>query len=269
MKIIKHTLKQLAVASAFTAAFTSQGALGASLLYDFNHLSSGALVGQDGWQQMGTNPSAQIGGGSQDGTQYINPTDGWAEIQRSGTFALPDYSNAVTGVFGADMFSKDWGSYVGLATDTNFGGGTLFLNFDDQRDEFRLRGSSFTDVSISNFSSIADTTWLRAWVEIDFTAFGGAGSASVFVQDLLASTPTTIAVAGMQNVNLGLTPGTGGNSDPASWQYVFVGETAGVNGIDNLYFEANDATPTPITGPLSLMALGLTGLALRRSRQSS
>lgn len=257
--MMKHTLTLLAVASAFTA----QSALGASLLYDFNHLSSGALIGQDSWQQYAGQPSAQIGSGSQDGTLYVNPTDGWAAIQRSASFALPDYSNAVTGVFGADMFSQDWGSYMGLTTAADGSGGTLFLNFDDERDQFRLRGTSFNDVVISSFSSVVNTTWLRARVEIDFTANGGAGSASVFVQDLLDSNASMIAVAGMQNVNIGLTPGTGGNSDPASWQYAFVGETAGVNGIDNLYFEAHDATPTPIAGPLSLMALGLAAMRLR------
>lgn len=264
MITIKQSMKLLAISSAFAA----QSALGASLLYDFNHLSSGALVGQDSWQQMETQASVQIGGGSQDGTQYVNSSNGWAAAQRSGSFALPDYSNAVTGVFGADMFSQDWGSYMGLATDNNFSAGTLYLNFDDQRDQFRLRGTSFTDITISNFSSIVDTTWLRARVEIDFTAYGGAGSASVFVQDLLDTNASVIAVAGLQNINIGLTPGTGGNHDPASWQYAFVGEADGINGIDNLYFEANDATPTPIAAPLSLMTLGLVTLGLRRARQS-
>lgn len=245
----------------------------APFTYDFNSFASPAgpgLSDQDGWS-ISAGDKLRTDSNSHDGSVRIfgvnNPGNGGMVHLRDGNFLMPDYANATTGVFGADLFSQDWGSRVAIGTDADgvWGGSgyAVFVDYDDQRNQFRFRGNNFSTITVSA-SSLVPGTWIGTRVEIDFLANGGAGSGTVFVRDILNNGSWQV-VSAMQNINLGLTPGSGDVLDPGEWNASIVNASAGVNGFDNLFFDAQYAVPAP--GALLLLGFGLIGLGAARRTQ--
>lgn len=259
------------IASAFALGMATQ-AQAAPFEYDFNDFVDPAGTGlpdQDGWSMTQPNRFVADNARSHDGSISIHilydRTNAMVHI-RDQDFQIPDYANATTGVFGADLSSNDWGSNVGIGFDADgLTGGTqlaLHIRFDDQRNQFMMRGAGFNDITIAA-NSVVPGTWIGTRMEIDFLANNGAGSGTMFVRDILNNGGWQV-VSAMQNINLGLTPGSGTFLDPATWNTSFVSLNAGRNGIDNLFFDAQSAASVPAPGALALLGLGLIGIAARR-----
>ncbi len=81
------------------------------------------------------------------------------------------------------------------------------------------------------------TGWHRYKLFLDLDANDGAGSITMFVAEMEGD---YVAVPEISDLNLGMTPGTGTSSDPATWTKMFIHATGGNSGFDNLYIEQPD-----------------------------
>ena len=129
-------------------------------------------------------------------------------------------------------------------------------------------GSNNLTLPVATGSGNSD--WYRLLVNIDYLANGGDGSASLYFKDLTLGQTNFTPVAGMQNLNLGLTASNLANNQVTDWtQYQIRVDSTGM--LDNISagqainFDA--ATPEP--GSLLLFAASLvscTACLARRRR---
>ena len=63
---------------------------------------------------------------------------------------------------------------------------------------------------------------------MDFTAYDGEGSGSLYARDLTLGETNYTAVANLQNINLKIRSRLGTSAPPSSWNALFIGSDSGV-----------------------------------------
>jgi len=251
-----------------TLLWTSTGPAHA-VSYDFNALSGSDTSpyanpnGQDNWTSEGFIFSSPISswfvGVSQtlgfDGTQAlrfdrIGPGYG-ADASRinDGAFAIPTFAGLVTeAFFQADFGVGHWGNLFALGYDANtdskirkttpneIGPRLIIGSQSDVGVQVMDATGTITKVPLSNVSAFGGH-WVRLRLVMDFTANGGQGSGDVYFQNLTNGDTSLQPVTGLQDINLGLTPGSGDASDPANWNGMWGHMEGATNELDNILVE--------------------------------
>ena len=225
-------------------------------LYDFNSLTEGTknLNGQDGWVTH-----YQTATSSQDfDVAYVCGSDmapdeslaiwypyGGSGVGRTATRkASPNFNfnfqNGGIMDLEIDMNRTWWGSFFGVGFDSDGDGhilpgmtetdGGVYLFVKSQGD------SGHAKVYLPDGSNIPfdyeQGGWTRYKMSFDFTAYGGAGAVTVFVQP--GCEGDWIQMAGCTNVCMNLTPGSGDKNDYHVWDGLYFHSQGGTGGFDNL-----------------------------------
>lgn len=238
------------------------GAQSCGNLYDFNGLTGSdvppysALDAQDGWTAESYNTGIACGVAAtlgQDGTQalrfeQVGPNVGCdASRLNDGAWSLPSFGGAETSAFfQADFSVSYWGAYLALGYDAD-GNGKIrgseagergpLLGVDSQSNHgisIIAADGTANVVPLTTIPGASGGTWLRLRLVMDFTANGGSGSGSVDYVNLSAGGTEWAPVAGLQGIDLGLTPGSGNAADPANWSAVWLHFEGATNQLDNL-----------------------------------
>jgi hypothetical protein len=110
--------------------------------------------------------------------------------------------------------------------------------------------------------------WLRLQLVANFTANGGSGSATLYWEDLTRGDSSFTAVAGLTNINLGLTSSI---AAPSKWNALLtrLDSTSEDNGVafDNLDPNVNAPVPEPSMSALMIVAAGLAVCAWRKRKR--
>lgn len=225
-------------------------------LYDFNNLTTGSqnLNGQDGWVTHYHNATS-----SQDfNVDYVCGSDmapdesiavwypyGGSGVGRTATrkaSANFNFNFQQGGIMDLemDMNRTWWGAFFGVGFDGDHDGhilpgmsdadGGVYLFIKSQGD------SGHSKICLPNGTSVEfafdEGGWNRYKMSFDFTAYGGEGSVTVFVQP--GCSGDWIQQAATTNVNMHLTPGSGDKNDYTVWDGLFFHSQGGTGGFDNL-----------------------------------
>ena len=225
-------------------------------LYDFNSLTTGSqnFNGQDGWVTH-----YQTASSSQDfNVDYVCGSDmspdesiaiwypyGGSGVGRTATRKASsnfNFSFQQGGIMDLemDMNRTWWGNFFGVGFDGDGdghilpgmsdadGGVYLFCKGQGDSGHARLHLPNGTSVEFA----FDEGGWNRYKMSFDFTAYGGEGSVTVFVQP--GCTGEWIQQAAATNVNMHLTPGSGDKNDYQVWDGLFFHSQGGTGGFDNL-----------------------------------
>lgn len=225
-------------------------------LYDFNNLTTGSqnFNGQDGWvTHYQTAASSQdfnvdfVCGSdmSPDETIAVWYPYGGSGVGRTATRkASPNFNFSFQqgGIMDLemDMNRTWWGNFFGVGFDSDGDGcilpgmtdadGGVYLSCKGQGDNGHAK------LHLPNGTSIEfdfdQGGWNRYKMSFDFTAFGGEGSVTVFVQP--GCTGEWLQQAAATNINMHLTPGSGDKNDYQAWDGLFFHSQGGTGGFDNL-----------------------------------
>ena len=238
------------------------------IMYDFNSLSTGTLVGQDGWyiQRTGGNPASIVTDRGPNGTNNMvqnNTNVVGARALPSGTY----YTGTETGAVlqydvkwsrtwtGTTMWvggngtqthlSDDWyGSQAQLGPSLGFynatgGNATSTYNFQlGAKNTAADAGNDGGWIRYEQVSTVPLGHWVTLRLVMDFTANGGAGSGSLFYKDLTANDVNFTPMSALQNINLGLTNGgmaTGCTPDKWNQMGFYLEGTDTTESLDNIY----------------------------------
>jgi len=236
-------------------------ALSAQFVYDFENLIGTdqhpftILDGQDGWSEQTFNASNNCGVTatlSHDGTkalrfQEAGPGYGCdaSRINDNNWLYAPFSGTETHAMFQVDIRVGFWGGTFGLAHDTNGDliirgnqpgeRGVRFSVGGQTNQQFRLYAADQTFVQ-APLTSIGASGghWLRVRVIMDFTAAGGAGEGSVFVQNLTTSAPGYVAVPGLQNIPLALDQSAFDATNPLLWDAMWLHFEGATYELDNI-----------------------------------
>lgn len=272
------------------AALTAP-ALAANFLYDFDALTTGGLIAQDGWYSPRSywgNPtivSSTAPSGTSNMIQETGTGSGGYAAARAlptGTFysgtetaAVFQYDAQATRFYsGNTMWLGGNGDHQVLGDDwsgaqAKLGPSLGFYNSTAGVYTFRLgtKAASGGWTILSYVSTVPLGDWVSIQLIMDFTANAGAGSGSLFFKDLTTGETSFTAAPGLQNINLGLTVGAGlaAGYTPDKWNQIGF-DFAPVNTypakLDNLLVSSTIPEPSA----LPLLALG--GLMLGRRRRA-
>ena len=235
--------------------------------YDFNNLTIGAnLNGQDGWTSVvntgstydlvvgynmaGPGTSAGTGSTTPDNTlgvfyDYPGPNYG-RTASRVTTTGFP-FNFAIGGIMEiqVDMCTAWWGDFFGIGYDKNNNG--YLVPGVEQQVAYEANeggiGIYLSDASAANcvfmkpdgtkIPIVYDSMSLwNTWkIFIDFDANSGAGAASLFAKK---PNGNFVNIPAVQNLNLGLTPGSADRKDPAKWSKIFIQALGGYSAFDNI-----------------------------------
>jgi len=237
---------------------------------DFNGLNMDVINGQDGWTSVNNinadgNTSCvdiYIGYGSQtspDLTMNAYYPCGGPNVGRTAsrvsTPAFPfDFGNASIMEIQVDIYSAWWGTFFGFGYDAN-GNGYIVPGIEQtaayQTNEGGIgiylcrRPQSANLISFMKpdgtkihftYDSIY-AGWNTYKMVIDFDANGGQGNLSLFAKSPgQAFNP----IQDVQNINLGLTRGSGTKTDPAKWTKMFIQSTGAYGAFDNIIIRQPD-----------------------------
>jgi len=246
--------------SLLAALLTS--AVSAQFIYDFNGLNGAdphpfiLLDGQDNWSEQTYNAANRCGVTatlSHDGTQSLRfqesgPGYG-CDASRINDFSwlyAPFIGTETNAMFQADIRVGYWGGAFGLAHDTN--GDTIIRgNQPGERGvrfhvgtnsgvQFRLYAAdqTFVQVPLASLGPVSGGHWLRVRVIMDFTAAGGAGHGSVFVQNLTLAAPGFTPVPGLQGIPLALDQTALDASNPLLWDAMWLHFEGATYELDNI-----------------------------------
>ena len=240
------------------------------VLYDFNDLDEGDINGQDQWttvvnssgspNEMDVAYSYQ-GAVSYDGTKAVFYGQSGGNFGRTGSRTTQDnfpFDFTVGGPvqIEVDIHTGWWGTLFGFGYDANDNGYLMpaqetIIEIEENEGGFgfHLGSASANNPAINSFympdGSVLQYTfplpsiggWHRYKLFIDLDANDGAGSITMFVAEMDGD---FVAVAEISDINLGMTPGTGTSTDPATWAKIFMHGTGGTSGFDNLFIDQPD-----------------------------
>jgi len=254
----------------------------AQATYDFESLSPGLLVGQDGWQAGHGSPSqievmdvAHPSNTSRvAGMDVVNMVGIYATRISDAAFAVPAFSSSDTHVVVQFDCRVNWSAgpnsvaAFGLWHDLN--GNGLLDQFGEMGPAFGYNynrnippsleiraGGEGTPVRQDISSLVSPGDWLRVRMTADLTANGGAGTGSLAYMNLSAGETAFTDLPDLQDVDLNLSAGPA----PETWDALCIrlDTLYPLVGVDNLV----PRVPEPLT--LGLLVVG--GLAPRRRRR--
>ncbi|HBG71370.1 MAG: hypothetical protein A2W93_14020 [Bacteroidetes bacterium GWF2_43_63] len=240
---------------------------------DFNALNMDVINGQDGWTSVNNinadgNTSCvdiNIGYGS------LTPPDlsmcayyscGGPNVGRTASrVSAPsfpfDFANASIMEIQVDITAAWWGTFFGFGYDANSNGYVVPGIEQTAAYESNEGGIGFyltkrpqsaalncfmkpdgTKITFTYDSLYAG--WNTYKMIIDFDANGGAGSLSLYGKSPGGAFD---AISQIQNINLGLTPGTNTKTDPATWTKLFIQSTGSYAAFDNIIIRQPDVPP--------------------------
>ncbi len=241
---------------------------------DFNNLSNGNLVGQDGWLFDHNNP--QVGDGTGVDTSKIVFSTGGADLAVHSRGVIPTAQNSSLQQFDANLNNSAFGNALfGLGDAAGNNSIAFGLNVPGNGPQQGASSFYLFDRS-SQFSSnhyIASTIpagtashWYRLQFMMDFAANSGDGAGSLSYEDLTLGDTAFTPVSGIQNINLGLTAGNAATLDPTTWTHDVIYVADG-GSLDNLVV-GSTAAATPEPGACALiLASGLSGGCLLHRRK--
>jgi len=246
------------------------GANAQEVLYDFNDLDEGNLNGQDNWTTVvnaGGSPNemdvaySYLGAVSYDGSKAVFYGQSGGNYGRTGSRTSHDdfpFDFTLGGPvqIEIDIHTGWWGTLFGFGYDANSNGYLMqaqetIVEIEDNEGGFgfHLGGASASYPAVNSFympdgSTIQYTFpldeiggWHKYKLFLDLDANDGAGSITMFVAEMEGD---YVAVSEISDLNLGMTPGTGTSTDPATWTKVFLHATGGTTGFDNLLIDQPD-----------------------------
>lgn len=268
---MKNTLKTISIAL-FVLLLSSITAKAQMLEYviDFNNLNMDVINGQDGWSSVDNiNPDGNtscvdinIGYGTATppdltmGAYYAcgGPNVGRTASRLTSTAFPFDFANGSIMEIQVDMYPAWWGTFFGFGYDANSNGYIVPGIEQTAAYESNEGGIGFyltrrpqsaalncfmkpdgTKITFSFDSLYAN--WNTYKMIIDFDANSGAGSLSLYVKSPGGSFN---AITQVQNINLGLTPGSNTKTDPATWTKLFIQSTGSYAAFDNIIIRQPD-----------------------------
>ena len=231
-------------------------------IYDFNDLDEGNLNGQDSWTtvvNLGGSPNEMdvafvyLNVVSYDGTKAVFYGQSGGNYGRTGSRESQenfpfDFTIGGTVEIEIDIHTGWWGTLFGFGYDAN-GNGYLMpayetiINIEDNEGGFgfhigdkdlpQILSFFMPDGSTFEYTFPLATTqgWHRYKLFLDLDANNGAGSITMFVAEMGED---FVPVTEITDLNLGMTPGSGTSSDPATWTKIFLHATGGTSGFDNM-----------------------------------
>jgi hypothetical protein len=249
-----------------------------AVIYDFNGLSTGNLSGQQGWKtaKHGTGQDIEVQAGiGADGTQAICcvPSGSGNEVVAThvndANFSMPNYSSVATHAsFQVDLRSSFWGTEVGLGYDQSGDGHIgrsnaaekgMVLIADRNQDRLRFVDATGTETVITLSNLMTTDNWFRLKVDMDFTANGGQGEATVSWADAVLDTAFQ-EVAGLTGLNMGLNAAATDADNVNNWNAVYTSFLGAGGQLDNI------AGHVPEPGTLLVFGFGLLGVGAMRRR---
>jgi len=262
----------------------------AQFVYDFDHLLGSdphpftLLDGQDNWTEQTFNAGNRCGVTatlSHDGSQSLRfqesgPGYGCdaSRINDGAWLFAPFIGNERSAMFQCDMQVGFWGGSFGLGHDTNGDGlvrgsqtgerGVRFHLGTQVNQQLRLyrADQSFVQASLASAGGIGGGDWVRVRVVMDLGANAGAGSGSLFVQNLSQGAVSFTAVPGLQDVDLALDQNAADATNPLLWDALWLHFEGATYGLDNIEVGwAGYAVPfgtgcAGASGPVELAAVG-------------
>lgn len=247
---------------ALSAVCALSAAAHAQFVYDFNSLSGSdqhpftLLAGQDNWTATTYNANNDLGVTATlafDGTpalrfQESGPGYGCDASRINDAFWLfpPFFGNERTAMFQCDIRVGYWGGSFGLGHDVSGDGivrgnqpgerGVRFQIGTQSNQQLRLyRGNqSYVVASLSSAGGISGGNWVRVRVVMDLTANSGAGSGSVFVQNLSQGAPGFTPVPLLQDVDLALDQNAFDATNPLLWDALWLHFEGATYELDNV-----------------------------------
>jgi hypothetical protein len=222
--------------------------------YDFEPLSLGTLAGQDGWvRESGAVGDLEVTDGTDINTTKVVTGTGVISTGHrvnDAAFSFPSLTGFErNAIFQVDVqpsnSSSVCGAYFtpGLSTDPSSPTilGPMFgceENSDYDDSGFYLCEAAYDGYdSVNQYSSGPGTVsyghWYRVQLRVDFTAYDGEGSGSLYARDLTLGETNYTAVTNLQNINLKIRSRLGTTAPPSSWNALFVRSDSGVP-FDNL-----------------------------------
>lgn len=268
---MKNTIKKsiFLVVTVFLSALTANAQMVESKI-DFNALNMDVINGQGGWTSVNNiNPDGNtsctdiyVGYGDAtppDLTMCAYYPCGGPNVGRTAsrltTPAFPfDFGNASIMEIQVDMFGAWWGTFFGFGYDANSNGYIVPGIEQTAAYESNEGGIGFyltkrpASAALNCFMKPDGTKitftydslyggWNTYKMIIDFDANSGAGSLSLYAKSPgQAFNPITE----VQNINLGLTPGSNTKTDPATWTKLFIQGTGAYAAFDNIIIRQPD-----------------------------
>lgn len=234
--------------------------------YNFNDLEVADINGQDGWTTVvnaGGTSEMQVAEIFQsiisyDGTKacYYGQSGGnmGRTASRGPEENFPfDFTQGGTVEIELEIYTGWWGTLFGFGYDANDNGFLMptvetVVNIENNEGGFgfHIARQSYPDMyffmpdgSTLNFTFPFETAegWYKYKFFLDLDANDGAGSVSLFVKEMDGS---YIAVSEITDLNLGMEPGSGTSTDPATWSKMFLHATGATSGFDNLMLRVPD-----------------------------
>ena len=232
--------------------------------YNFNNLNLGDLNGQDNWTSVinsNTSVTFDFSVGYNEGTGSTTPDNSLGifynhsggnygrTASRTTTTDFP-FNFSIGGIMGIEVEINTawWGTFFGfgydvnnngyivpgieqsIAFETNEGGFGIFLTQQNANNTVFMKPDG-TKIKIE-YDSIAG--WNRWRFFIDFDANSGAGAVSLFAKKPNGNWKN---ISTVQNLNLGLTPGSNDKKDPAKWTKLFVQALGSYSAFDNIVIQ--------------------------------
>ncbi len=254
----------------------------AEIVYTFENLDDGQLVGQDGWLQYstyGTGWTVQTGTGT-DSTKVAWPATGTQVASRTNdtNFSFVAHNDSdQAAVMQFDLQYVDYGGnysyYFGLGADSINDTDTVISSINERSPAFGIFQNQFAILDLASTVTypfeLAITSahatngdWIRLRHVIDFTANSGDGGGRLFYQNLTRG-DTTFTELTTSAVNLRIKDMLDDVEAPSTWDSMVIVKGGEVGGqIDNLM--PNSAVPEPSSLALLLMGLALPLLRWRR-----
>ena len=201
-----------------------EGLSTATMVYDFDKLADGSLIGQDGWTQVSNV------GGSMTVTSGVVSAAGDNQQMRPTNFGLSGDNITVTAQLTTQSGINGWQFGILHSGGTSAGGDFVFAVGNIGKD-WRLRSAGFTkDQFVAGTGAAEITSTLQSFdvrLEIDLAASSGSGSAKLFVNDVFV----------LEQADLGL---SAANLDPATWTGIHLRHAGGAT-LDSLTFRNGQA----------------------------
>ena len=196
-----------------------EGLSTATMVYDFDKLADGSLIGQDGWTQVSNV------GGSMTVTSGVVSAAGDNQQMRPTNFGLSGDNITVTAQLTTQSGINGWQFGILHSGGTSDGRDFVFAVGNIGKD-WRLRSAGFTkDQFVAGTGAAEITSTLQSFdvrLEIDLAASSGSGSAKLFVNDVFV----------LEQAALGL---SAANLDPSTWTGIHLRHAGGAT-LDSLTF---------------------------------